>query len=76
MTAIVIPDGFTREDLLSTVDREILLRTKAYPRWVTLGRMSRSKMDTEIAAMRAVRATLAQLPSLPPAQTELFGVGR
>ena len=40
---VVIPEGFTREELLACVEREIRLRERAYPRWVELGKMSAKK---------------------------------
>lgn len=76
MTPIVLPEGFTREELLSTLDRELRLRARAYPRWVQLGRMSVKKMQDEIAGMKAVRAVISQLPTAPPVQPELFAAGR
>ncbi len=74
---IVVPDDWSRELLLACVDREIRLREKAYPRWVQLGRMSHKKMTDEIAAMKAVRCVLAQLPAtVPPQVGLLFGEGK
>lgn len=75
MTTIVLEAGFTREQLLAVVDREIRLRERSYPGWVARGRMSANKMRDEIAGMKAVRAALAQLPSAPPAQAGLFADG-
>lgn len=48
-------------DQLATVQREIAMRRKAYPRWVSLGRMTQQQADREIATMQAVRDTLAGL---------------
>lgn len=70
--AIVIPDGFTREDLLKCVDREIRMREIAYPKWTELGKMTAGNARGEIGAMKAVRAVLAQLPETVPAQKRLF----
>lgn len=72
MSAIVVPEGFTRETLLACVDREIRMRERVYPGWVSRGRMSEAAATKEIASMRAVRAVLAQLPA-PEPQPELFG---
>jgi hypothetical protein len=70
---IVVPDGFTREELLACIDREIRMRELVYPERVALGKMSTKKSLDELAAMRAIRAVIAQLPSTPPAQGALFG---
>jgi len=70
--AIAVPSGFTREQLLECVDRELRLRERVYPRWVSLGRMSHSKAEDEKALMGAVRAVLAQLPPTPEMQPGLF----
>ena len=43
------------------VEREIGMREKAYPRWVSANRMPAMKADREIATMRAVLATLKKL---------------
>lgn len=51
----------TLSDQLAAVQREIAMRRKAYPRWVSLGRMTQPQADREIAAMQAVRDTLAGL---------------
>ena len=73
---IVIPDGFTREQLLAAVDREIRLRERVYPRQVELGRMSAAKAKAEQETMRAVHAVLAQLPPTPAVQPGLPFGGR
>ena len=72
MTDIVVPDGYTREQLVAAADRELALRRKAYPRWVELGKMSRAKAADEIGLMEAILATLRQLPATPAAQPGLF----
>lgn len=48
-------------DQLAEVRREIGMRRKAYPRWVSLGRMKQEQADRGIAAMEAARDTLARL---------------
>lgn len=48
-------------DQLAEVRREIGMRRKAYPRWISLGRMTQQQADRGIAAMEAVRDTLAGL---------------
>jgi len=48
-------------DQLAEVRREIGMRRKAYPRWVSLGRMKQEQADRSLAVMEAVRDTLAGL---------------
>lgn len=43
------------------VRREIGMRERVYPKWVSAGRMKQDVADREIAAMRAVLATLETL---------------
>jgi hypothetical protein len=43
------------------VRREIGMRERVYPKWVSAGRMKQYVADREIAAMRAVLATLEML---------------
>lgn len=62
-----------KSDLLAVVDREIKLRERVYPRWVELGRMSRTKAAEELAGMRAVRAALVDhVPADVEPQGDLF----
>lgn len=46
------------------VRREINMRERVYPRWVLARRMSQHQADRELAAMRAVLATLLELEQL------------
>jgi hypothetical protein len=69
----MIPAGFTRATLLQCIDREIRLREQVYPKHVELGRMTLAAATRELDTMKAVRATLAQLPEPVPAQASLFG---
>lgn len=46
---------------IQAVQREIAMRERAYPRFVHKGTMTQAKADKEIAAMRAVLATLKGL---------------
>ena len=43
---------------IACIEREIAMRERVYPRWVNEGRMKQNKADAELAAMRAVLATL------------------
>lgn len=62
MSAIEIPYGHTRESLLQCLDREIRFREFVYPKQIEAGKMREKKALDEIAAMKAVRAVIAQLP--------------
>ena len=46
---------------IACVRREISMRKRVYPRWVSTGRMSQQKADEEIVAMTEVLATLERL---------------
>jgi hypothetical protein len=54
------------EDQVACAERELKMRERVYPRWVGEGRMSQDKADKEIAAMRAIIATLQALPKTQP----------
>lgn len=49
------------EAQIAAVSREISMRERCYPKWVSEHRMLQSKADHEIAAMRAVLTTLKSL---------------
>lgn len=63
MSAAVIPDGFTREELLSCIDRELRFRERVFARRVQSKTMTLEQSMREQALMRAVRAVIAQLPA-------------
>ena len=50
---------------IACVEREIRMREQVYPRWVQAKKMSQTRADGEIAAMRAVRETLLRLQKFP-----------
>lgn len=54
----VAPIAVSLPDQIKCVRREIGLRKRVYPRWVESGRLTQAKADAEIAAMKAVLATL------------------
>ncbi len=56
---------------LAAVEREVRMRENVYPRWVAAGRMTQSRADAELAAMRAVRDTLQSLAPAQPRQADL-----
>ncbi len=61
MTALFPVDGALPIPIsaqIACVERELGYRERCYPRWVQEGRMKQDKADAELAAMRAVLATL------------------
>lgn len=57
-----MPDIVSIERQIEAVQREIRFREYVYPRRVGDGKMTQAKADDELAAMRAVLATLEALP--------------
>jgi hypothetical protein len=55
------PATFSIADQIACVRREIGMRERVYPKWVAGGRMKQDAADRELAAMRAVLATLQSL---------------
>lgn len=53
--------GVPLSDQVACVKREIAMRERAYPRWVSGGRMTQQKADQELAAMKAVAESLGKL---------------
>jgi len=49
---------------IECVEREIKLRERVYPRWISEGRMTPGKADAELAGMRAVLATVREAGEL------------
>lgn len=49
---------------LREVEREVALRRRVYPRWITEGRLTREAATRQVETMEAVAATLRRL--LPP----------
>lgn len=52
------PDDVSLADQIASVEREIRMRERVYPRWVQSERMTQEKADRELLTMRAVLATL------------------
>lgn len=48
-------------DQISCVRRELSMRQRVYPRWVSAGKMTQADSDREITTMIAVLATLQAL---------------
>ena len=46
---------------IASVEREIRMRERVYPRWVEQRRMMKKTAEHEIACMRAVLATLQRI---------------
>lgn len=46
---------------IACVERELVMRRRAYPRWIEGGKMTQAKADAEIRAMTAVLETLREL---------------
>lgn len=55
------PAAISLADQVAAVNREIGMRERVYPTWVEKGRMTERKAAQEIAAMKAVAATLAKI---------------
>lgn len=51
----------TLQEQIDCVDRELNMRGRVYPRWVSERKLTQALADKEMARMRAVRATLASL---------------
>jgi hypothetical protein len=51
----------TLDRQIACVEREVEMRRRVYPRWITEGRISQAKALDEIEAMKAVLATLRGL---------------
>jgi hypothetical protein len=55
------PAPFALVDQIACVKREIAMRERTYPRWVSTGQMSKAKAAHETACMSAVLVTLLDL---------------
>lgn len=62
------------EEQVACVVREIGMRDRVYPAWVTSKRMSQEKADHEHAAMRAVLVTLNDYRAMQPKVLALSSV--
>lgn len=63
------------DDQVKEVKREIAMRKRVYPRWVTQGKMDKALADKKLAIMEAALATLedlqAKVEALDPRQQGL-----
>lgn len=57
------------ERQIACVRREVCMRRKVYPRWISTDRMTQVQADREITVMEAAQATLEQLLAERKAQT-------
>lgn len=57
---------------IEAAERELDYRLRCYPKWVIVGKMQQAKADYEIAAMRAIIATLKSLQPPQPEQHTLL----
>ena len=49
------------DEQIASVEREIKMRERVYPRWVEAKRMTQAKADHELEAMKCVLVTLHNL---------------
>ena len=49
---------FTQQELAACAEREVKMRKRAYPRYVSLKRMSAEQAEREVAMMAAIAARL------------------
>jgi hypothetical protein len=47
---------FTADEKLAAVRRDLNMRRRVYPRWVSNGKMNQAKADEETAVMEAIVA--------------------
>ena len=59
-------------DQIACVRREISMRRRVYPGWVSSGRMTQDQADQELARMQAVLETLQGLMPPEPKQEALL----
>ena len=53
--------GYTLQEMIMCVRRELALRKSVYPKWVVSKRLKAEAADHEIACMQAVHDTLVRL---------------
>lgn len=66
MSGLFPPTAPDLRQMIESVDREITMRERVYPRWIQAGRMTAEKADQEIRIMMGVRDLLERLRE-PPA---------
>lgn len=63
-------------DMVACAKRELALRERVYPKWISLGKITHAKASFEIRCMRAIIAKLEALPDDPVVQPDLVGGDR
>ena len=63
-------------EMVSCVDREMRMRAKVYPRWVSQGKMTQEQADLEGARMMAVRQRLVYAEAIDQVVDQMPDVGR
>jgi hypothetical protein len=53
--------SITLDDQLAEVNRELAMRYKMYPKWISLGQMKRADANKQYAALKAVKRSLERL---------------
>lgn len=59
-------------DQIACARRELSMRRRVYPMWVSTQRMTQAKADHEIACMEAIVATLEAMAPPKPEQSALL----
>lgn len=54
----------TLDEQIAEIDREINLRGRVYPRWVSQKKLTRMNAQQQIGRLRAARASLLELKGL------------
>jgi hypothetical protein len=54
-------EAITIDRQIACVRREVSMRRKVYPRWVSVGKMTQEEADRQLQTMEAVQATLEKL---------------
>ncbi len=62
----------TLEQQIACVRRELAMRQRNYPRWVSDGRMKQAEMDHQLAAMQAVHDTVTKVKEVEDAKSRLL----
>ena len=62
--------GYTTDQQIECVRREIGMRQRVYPNWVAAKKMSQAKADYEIACLKEVLTTLENLKYMVEAFTK------
>jgi hypothetical protein len=61
----VADDSVSLDEQIASVEREVRLRERVYPRWVSLGKLNRSAAEHELDCMVAVLKTLQDKKDTP-----------